>query len=192
MARPREFDEEVVLQKAMELFWERGYQATSTADLVEHLGIGRASMYATFGSKHELFLKALDRYIQARVTSLTDVLSQPGPVLPAVRLVVDLFMRRASNNELPGCLVVNTAAELAPADPGAARRVQASWVALETGLASALTRAQAQDELPANKDPQALASMLLVFIQGLLVVGKGDPNPARLRMAAQQVLSILD
>lgn len=192
MARPKEFDEEVVLGRAMELFWERGYQATSTSDLVDHLGIGRASLYATYGSKHELFLRALDAYIQARVTTLTDVLSQPGPVLPAVRKVLDLFVKRALDGDRPGCMVVNTAAELAPADSEAARRVQASWVALETGLASALTRARAQGELPADKDPHALASFLMVFIQGVLVVGKGDPNRERLVIASREALSILD
>lgn len=176
----------------MELFWERGYQATSTSDLVDHLGIGRASLYATYGSKHELFLRALDAYIQARVTTLTDVLSQPGPVLPAVRKVLDLFVKRALDGDRPGCMVVNTAAELAPADSEAARRVQASWVALETGLASALTRARAQGELPADKDPHALASFLMVFIQGVLVVGKGDPNRERLVIASREALSILD
>jgi TetR/AcrR family transcriptional regulator, transcriptional repressor for nem operon len=192
MARPREFDQDVVLNRAMELFWDQGYQATSMDNLVEHLGIGRASLYATFGSKHELFLKALDAYIQARVTSLTDVLSQPGPVLPAVRKVVGLFLRRASDLERPGCMVVNTATELATSDPQAGRYVQRSWMALESTLASALARARAQGELAADRDPHALASFLLVFIQGMLVVGKGDPDPVRLKIAAEQALTLLD
>src|SRR5690606_417387 len=111
---------------------------------------------------------------------------------PAVRKVLDLFVKRALDGDRPGCMVVNTAAELAPADSEAARRVQASWVALETGLASALTRARAQGELPADKDPHALASFLMVFIQGVLVVGKGDPNRERLVIASREALSILD
>jgi TetR/AcrR family transcriptional regulator, transcriptional repressor for nem operon len=191
MARPKEFDEDVVLQRAMEMFWERGYQATSTADLVEHLGIGRASLYGTFGSKHELFLRALDRYVDARVESLTAVLTTPGPVLPAIETVVNLFVKRASDLERPGCMVVNTAAELGPSDALAARRVQSTWSSLESTLASALLRARAQGEISEDKNPDAIASFLTVFIQGLLVVGKGAPNPKRLRLAAGQALSIL-
>jgi TetR/AcrR family transcriptional regulator, transcriptional repressor for nem operon len=192
MARPKEFDQDVVLNRAMELFWDQGYQATSMDNLVEHLGIGRASLYATFGSKHELFLKALDSYIQARVTSLTEVLSQPGPVLPAIRKVVMLFLKRASDLDRPGCMVVNTAAELATSDPQAGRYVQRTWMALESTLASALARARAQGELAPDRDPHAMASFLLVFIQGMLVVGKGDPDPDRLKSAAEQALNLLN
>ncbi len=85
MARSKEFDPDVVLGRALELFWQRGYEATSMADLVEHLGIGRASIYATFGSKHDLYLKALERYVRTRDPDLVESLSQPGPALPAVR-----------------------------------------------------------------------------------------------------------
>lgn len=191
MARPKEFDEDVALRKAMELFWEQGYGATSMDNLVEHVGIGRASLYATFGSKRDLFLRALDAYIQERVTRLTEVLSQPGPVLPAITTVLRMFMLRATNLDQPGCMVVNTASELATRDAQAARQVQRSWLALESTLASALARARAQGEISQDRDPHALASFLLVFIQGILVVGKGDPDAERLRVASDQALSVL-
>ncbi|CAM5304009.1 hypothetical protein SVIOM74S_00836 [Streptomyces violarus] len=99
MARTKEFDPDAALQSALELFWRRGYEATSMSDLVEHLGIGRASIYATFGSKHELYLKALDRYAETRDPSLLAELSQPGPALPAVRAVVRRFAAEAG---IPG------------------------------------------------------------------------------------------
>ncbi len=82
MARTKEFDPDAALQSALELFWRRGYEATSVADLVEHLGIGRASIYATFGNKHELYLKALDRYAEGRDAVLLAELSQPGTRCP--------------------------------------------------------------------------------------------------------------
>ncbi|MEU6550162.1 TetR/AcrR family transcriptional regulator [Streptomyces sp. NPDC046915] len=194
MARTKEFDPDAALQSALELFWRRGYEATSMSDLVEHLGIGRASLYATFGSKHELYLKALDRYQQSCDGPLLRELSQPGPALPAVRAVVRRFASEAATGErrLSGCLVTNTAAELAPHDPAAARRVQHSWDRLETMLHSALIRAQAQGELAADRDPQTLARMLLVLLQGLRVVGKASPDPARVRDAAEQALTLLD
>ncbi|MGW6522259.1 TetR/AcrR family transcriptional regulator [Streptomyces sp. NPDC054962] len=194
MVRTKEFDPDAALQSALELFWRRGYEATSMADLVEHLGIGRASLYATFGNKHDLYLKALDRYGEKHQPLLLEELSQPGPALPAVRAVVRRFAAEATDegSRAYGCLVTNTAAELAPHDAAAARRVERSWEHLETLLESALVRARAQGELSAGRDPQGLARMLLVLLQGLRVVGKASPDPARVRDAAEQALTLLD
>ncbi|QTD98396.1 TetR/AcrR family transcriptional regulator [Streptomyces cyanogenus] len=194
MARTKEFDPDAALQSALELFWQRGYEATSMADLVEHLGIGKASLYATFGSKHELYLRALDRYGQTQNPRMTRELSTPGPVLPAVRALVRRFAAEATAEATreQGCLVTNTAVELAPHDREAARRVEHSWGALETLLHSALVRAQAQGELTADRDPLALARLLLVLLQGLRVVGKASADPARVRDAAEQALALLD
>ncbi|MFJ4519904.1 TetR/AcrR family transcriptional regulator [Streptomyces sp. NPDC088810] len=194
MARTKEFDPDAALQSALELFWRRGYEATSMADLVEHLGIGKASLYATFGSKHELYLRALDRYGQAQNPRLTRELSRPGPVLPAVRALVRRFAAEAAAEATreQGCLVTNTAVELAPHDREAARRVEHSWDTLETLLHSALVRAQAQGELAGDRDPPALARLLLVLLQGLRVVGKASADPARVRDAAEQALALLD
>ncbi|MEV5876113.1 TetR family transcriptional regulator [Streptomyces sp. NPDC052101] len=194
MARTKEFDPDAALQAALELFWRRGYEATSMADLVEHLGIGRASLYATFGSKHELYLRALDRYGQTHNPLLTRELSRPGPVLPAVRAVVRRFAAEAAADPTreQGCLIVNTAVELAPHDRAATRRVEQSWDHLETLLHSALVRARAQGELAADRDPLALARTLLVLLQGLRVVGKASPDPARVRDAAEHALALLD
>lgn len=194
MARTKEFDPDAALQSALELFWRRGYEATSVADLVEHLGIGRASLYATFGTKRELYLKALDRYAESRDPLLVAELSQPGPALPAVRALVRRFAAEAAapDQRLNGCFVTNTAAELAPHDPAAARKVELSWEHIETPLHSALVRAQAQGELARDRDPRALARMLLVLLQGLRVVGKASDDPARVRDAAEQALTLLD
>ncbi|MFI6102835.1 TetR/AcrR family transcriptional regulator [Streptomyces sp. NPDC051310] len=194
MARTKEFDPDAALQSALELFWERGYEATSMADLVDRLGIGRASIYATFGSKHELYLKAMDRYAETREPDLVVQLSQPGPALPAVRAVVRRFAAEASSDEerLVGCFFTNTAAELAPHDRAATRRVEISWEHIETALHSALVRAQAQGELPADRAPRALARTLLVLLQGIRIVGKASGDPARVRDAAEQTLALLD
>ena len=194
MARTKEFDPDTALQAALELFWRRGYEAASMSDLVDHLGIGRASLYATFGSKHELYLKALERYDRAGLPPIVRELSQPGPVLPAVRALVRRYADEATaeNLRLNGCFITNTAAELAPHDPAAARHVERNWDQLEAVLHSALVRAQAQGELPADRDPLALARMLLVLLQGLKVVGKASPDPARARDAAEQALALLD
>ncbi|MFK4064502.1 TetR/AcrR family transcriptional regulator [Streptomyces sp. NPDC029674] len=194
MARTKEFDPDAALQSALELFWRRGYEATSMADLVEALGIGRASIYATFGNKHDLYLKALERYGEIQQPLLLGELAQPGPALPAVRGVVRRFGAEsvAEDGRLTGCFITNTAAELAPHDPAAARCVERSWDHIETLLHSALVRAQAQGELPEDRDPLTLARMLLVLMQGVRVVGKATKDPARVRDAVEQALSLLD
>src|ERR1700743_2734758 len=99
MSRTKEFDPDAVLQKALELFWERGAEATTMADLVSPLGIARASIYATFGDKHSLYVRALDRYVQARDPGLVEMLSQPGPVLPAVRALVEAYAAESAGDE---------------------------------------------------------------------------------------------
>ncbi len=192
MSRTKEFDPDAVLQRALGLFWERGYEATSMADLVEHLGIARASIYATFGDKRTLYLRALDRYVRTRDPDPVEMLSQPGPVLPAIRALVEAYATESVCDERRrGCLVVNTAVELMSRDPQAARQVEANWDALETALTSALTRARAQGEIPRDKEPRALARFLLVVLQGIRVLGRAHPDPGRLRDAAAQALNIL-
>ncbi|MBO2451823.1 TetR/AcrR family transcriptional regulator [Actinomadura barringtoniae] len=190
MARTKEFDPDAALERALELFWERGYEATSMADLVEHLGIARASIYGTFGGKHELYLKALERYLQVKDPAIVQALSQPGRVLPAVRALIERYAEESITTD-HGCMVVNTAVELAARDPAAARAVETSWTTLETSLTSALTRAQAQGELAPDKDPRALARLLMTLFQGMRVMGRAGTEPARLRDAARQAQTLL-
>ena len=192
MARTKEFDPDAALQRALELFWERGYEATSMTDLVEHLGVARASIYATFGGKHELYLKALQRYLENTDPVIMTGLSQPGPALPAVRSLLERYVEEVITDERRlGCMVVNAAVETAPRDAAAARFVEASWAHLEAALTSALIRAQVQGELAGDADPRALARFLLVFFQGLRVLGRAPVDAGRLRDAARQALALL-
>ncbi|MET8862135.1 helix-turn-helix domain-containing protein [Nonomuraea sp. NPDC049421] len=187
MARTKEFDPDVALQHALELFWERGYESTSMADLVERLGVAKASIYATFGGKRELYVKALDRYVRGR--DVIGPLSQPGPAVPAVRALLDSYVATCLADELRrGCMVVNSAVEFAARDPAVLAKVAASWTELETALTGALVRARAQGEIPSGKDPQALAAFLLVLLQGLQVLARADPDPRRLRDAVDQAM----
>lgn len=192
MARTKEFDPAVALDRALDLFWQRGYETTSIADLVEHLGIARASMFATFGCKHELFMKALQRHLELVDARITAELARPGPALPAVKGLIDLFVNEScAENRFLGCLVTTAAVELAARDSDVARLVESSWARTETALASALSRARAQEELPADADPHAIARFLLVFFQGIWVLER-TPDPAtRLRDAGRVAASIL-
>lgn len=104
----RHIGTDVAVARALELFWKQGYEATSMADPVEHLSIGRASLYNTFGSKHELYLKALDRYLLESDPSPLEFLSRPGPALPLVRALVERCAQDAACDvKRRGCMVVN-------------------------------------------------------------------------------------
>lgn len=193
MARTKEFDPDEVLDEAMALFWCQGYEATSTADLVEHLGIARASLYATFGSKHELYLRALDRYRERTDQAVLEALSRPGNALPAVRSLVGNYADAVLGDPVRrGCLVVNAAVERMAFDDSVAYRIESSWTGIEVALHSALLRAWAQGELRADADPRALARFLLVFLQGIRVLGRGRPDRDRIQDAVRTALSLLD
>lgn len=192
MARSKEFDPGVALDQALELFWERGYEATSMADLVAHLGVAKASIYATFGGKQEFFAKALRRYLDLTDPKIMADLSQPGPVIPAVKALIGRYADEAAGEDRHlGCMVVNSAVELAARDAGVARLVETSWAHLETTLTSALLRARAQGELASGADPRALARFLLVFLQGVRVLGRAPDAAVRLRDAARVAVSLL-
>jgi TetR/AcrR family transcriptional repressor of nem operon len=188
VARTKEFDPDVALRAAMDLFWRKGYEATSMQDLVDHLGVGRGSIYATFGSKHELYLLALDRYARESGDRSLELLSRPGPALPAVRALVEGFLAEALTDSR-GCFVTNTAVEC-PHDPPIARKVESNWDGLETLVAGALTRARNQGELAEDKDPRALARFVVTIAQGLKVLAK-VPDERRMRDAVDQAMTLL-
>ncbi|HEY4018971.1 MAG TPA: helix-turn-helix domain-containing protein, partial [Pseudonocardiaceae bacterium] len=113
MGRTKDFDPDTALDAAMDLFWRKGYEATSIQDLVEHLGVARASLYATFGTKHDLYLRALDRYTENDTYSSLAWLAEPGPVLPALRAgLVAIAQDCVADVEGKGCLVTNTTVEM--------------------------------------------------------------------------------
>lgn len=192
MARTKEFDPDSALRAALDLFWRQGFEATSMQDLVDHLGIGRASIYATFGNKHDLYLRALDRYCEDVSGSAMYELSKSGPAVPAVRRLVESFAEQALvDPDRKGCFVTNTAVECLPRDEQAAQRVDIGLNSLEAAIAGALTRARAQGELSAEKDPQALARFLVTVLQGIRVIAK-RPDRQRLRDTVEHALSLLD
>jgi TetR/AcrR family transcriptional repressor of nem operon len=192
MARPKEFDPDVALTRAMELFWCRGFEATSVQDLVTHLGISRASMYATFGGKRQLYLAALQRYRTALAGSLVARLDGAEPVLPAVRGVLRSLAEEAlADTERCGCLAVNAAMEVAPRDPDVSSMVSGTMLEVEQALHRALERAQASGELSTQHDPRALARFLGSTINGLRVTGKATPDRDRLDDVIAVTLSAL-
>ncbi|RDI66173.1 TetR/AcrR family transcriptional regulator [Nocardia pseudobrasiliensis] len=191
MGRAKEFDPDVALRAAMELFWRKGYEATSIQDLVEHLGLGKGSIYGAFGGKRELFLKAVERYSADGRLGLLDRVSTPESPLEGVRELVRWYARDSlADNDRKGCLMTNTAVEL-PGDEAAVRVVANDLDTMETVLTGALLRARAHGELAADRDPAAIARFLVTLLQGIRVVGKTALRERLLGDAVEQALAVL-
>lgn len=193
MPRPKEFDREAVLDRAMGAFWSKGYAATSVEDLVAHMGIQRGSLYGTFGDKRTLFLTALDRYQRVVARELFEALETPGSGIEAIRRFFRLRVEGSLDRRRPhGCLVTNSAVELSRRDRGAAAKVGGSLVKLEAAFLRALERARAAGELAATQDLRALARFLTSSAQGLSVMAKTFPDRAALEEVVEVVLSVLE
>lgn len=193
MARPREFDYDQVLDKAVTTFWSKGYEATSIQDLVDATGLHRGSLYAAFGSKQELFLTVLDRYNSVVVQRLLEVLDGEASGQAAIhRFFATLIEHCLNAGPLRGCLVTNSAVERGLSCPETAARVGACLERLELGFLRCLERMQATGELAGDKDIRALARHLTSVLQGLLVIGKIRAERAVLEDIVAVGLSVLD
>ena len=192
MPRPKAFDPDAALQKAMQVFWERGYEATSVQDLVQGMGINRFSLYSTFGDKHRLFVAALERYRETVVADLVGELEQSTAGLAAIRrFFARLVKFFASAQGWRGCLITNTAVELAPHDPQAAAKVQDYVVRLEEAFYRVLLQAQQTQQLATSHACRDLARFLTGSALGLGVLAKTSPGRQALEGYVAVVLSVL-
>lgn len=192
MARHKEFDKEEVLQKAMDVFWEKGYEATSVQDLVQQMGINRGSLYDTFGDKHSLFLKALDCYsndFDKHLKALTA--AEMG--VEAIRLFFrDRLQVLTASKGCKGCLMTNSTVELGTHDPKAAAKVTANRLRLEHFFGQVLGRAQKRGEISPRADIRALARFFANSAIGLSVVAKTSPSPEVLEDIVGVTLAVLE
>lgn len=190
--RPREFDEQAVLDTAMDLFWEQGYEATGVAELSERCGIGRQSMYNTFGDKKALYMQALNRYSCERLDEVIERLEAPGSPLANVHSLLDAWEANWEDPEFRGCLMVNSMAELGVRDAEIKARLDRMLQKLEDAIYTALRRAQEQGELAMDRDPRALARTITITGQGLAVVGKVASSPTYARDVLATTRQLLD
>lgn len=192
MARPKAFDRDQALSAAMQVFWVKGYEATSLEDLLAAMNIGRQSLYDTFGDKRALFMAALERYRELSDAYLHGCLAEAPTVKAGFRRLFMQVVEEPEAHQRRGCLLVNSAVELAPHDPATARLVVAYQRATERLFRRGLELAQARGEVAAGRDVRALARYLVSALQGLRVMAKADPNRAVLRDVVSVALAALD
>jgi TetR/AcrR family transcriptional repressor of nem operon len=192
MARHKAFDQEDVLDKAVAVFWAKGYEATSMQDLVDAMGIQRGSLYATFGSKQQLFLQSLERYGKVVVKQFLDILqSKPSGVESIELFFAQLVEHLLTAGPLRSCLVTNSAIERGLRDEATKQQVLHLLNALEKGFYKTLQRANEKGELSQNLDLKKVASFLTSNMQGLLVIGKVCSERSVLEGINQVTLSII-
>ena len=189
--RPKAFSRDEVLTKAMDLFWSQGYTATGLRDLLDHLGIGRQSLYDTFGSKHALFVEALRLYDQQVTQQTEQMLEAPGSPLQNLRATVRAWSTNATAPPCRGCLINNSITELSLHDPAVADVVRGHLRRLEAVLQRTLERAVAAGELPPDTDVRMLARFFTNTCQGMIVMGKAGMGRAALEDVAGVALSVL-
>jgi TetR/AcrR family transcriptional repressor of nem operon len=178
MARTREFDPATALDAAMKVFWRNGYYATSIEDLVEATGVSRYGLYGVYENKHGLFLAALDHYMTTVVGELASVLHQQDASLDAIKdFVSRLGEFAAKPSGRIGCLLWNTASEVAPHDKVAARKVAEFRTYLSTGFEAALCTAVARGELSGGFDSKREADFLAGVVQTLAALARSHAEP---------------
>jgi TetR/AcrR family transcriptional regulator, transcriptional repressor for nem operon len=171
--RPREFDMDEALDKAVRVFCERGYHATSVGDLTEAMQLASGSVYKAFKDKRAVFLAAFDRYKVVHDQELQDAVRTGKTGLDRIRRALTFFVEASHGVEgRRGCLVVGSAAELATFDEEIAQRVAAAVEKSEALMAELIRQGQSDGSIPTTIDSSATAQLMLCLLQGMRVVGK--------------------
>ncbi|MFH9674166.1 TetR/AcrR family transcriptional regulator [Streptomyces sp. NPDC017405] len=196
MARPRTFDEERALDAAMRTFWEKGYEATTTQDLCTATGLGRSSIYNTFKSKHDLFQRALHRYMTTMNAEQLHLLEDPARggadrIRALFAAVLDGDARNRPAGRSLGCLTVNTTVELAGRDAAAAGMLERDTARRLAALRAAVEAGRRDGSITSSRDPGDLARFLNAAVAGLRVSAQGGADRAALDAIAAIALDAL-
>jgi AcrR family transcriptional regulator len=191
MARPREFDEERVLRAAAGVFRRVGYAGASVQALTEATGLGKGSLYGAFGSKHGLYLAALDQYTDSSVgvTRQEFAVSDDPPVAELREYLDEIAV--GSSNGSPSCMLTGATAELSEHDAPVAQRVHAAFDEISDMLRASVERGQADGTIASGVDPQTAADLLLAVARGIDVLGHAGIPGERLTRAAEAAVAAL-
>lgn len=192
MGRPKSYDRDTVLQRAMELFWLNGYDGTSTTDLAEVMGVNRYSLYAEFGSKRGLYGAALDRYLDLELPAFIAELLDPEAGLESIRAVIRRFGDAAGQPGTErGCMGCNAATERSHHDTDTRAMIARYVELLRSSFERALRNAIDKGELLPTADPLAWSHRLTTTMLGLFVLVRSQLEGTVARGAATAVLDEL-
>jgi TetR/AcrR family transcriptional regulator, transcriptional repressor for nem operon len=177
VGRPREFELDDAVRRAMGVFWDRGYHDASLPDLLDGMELSRGSFYKAFADKRGVYLRALDLYIEEAIRKVGEILhSNPSPK----SAIKDAFFQQVEESSgkegLRGCFVVLSAVEMLPADEEVSARIARLFRRLQDLYAAAIIRAQALGEIDPELDERTLARFLVCQIQGMRVLGKAGAD----------------
>ncbi len=193
MPRAKSFDEEEILEKAMMVFWNKGYHDTSIEDLVQELGLKRGSIYHTYGGKKELFYKALELYRLKGLELFGLFFQDSVKVKDGLRvLFVHTINSTISDPNKAGCFVANTTLEMIPGDPYIQELITRHQNGIETLFYDRLLIGKKNGEISGNMDLKIFSSLLYTMISGIRVVGKVHTDPKVLLKGFDTLLSMLD
>lgn len=190
MPRIKAFDETETLNKAMELFWKKGYQSTSVQDLVDHLGINRASLYDTYGGKKELFMRAFEGYQEFTKNTYYELLYAQPNVMEGFRKLFEHVVRE--NTDRRGCFSVNVTTELVPEDQDLKEMLRINQMQFERLFFDYLKSGEVMGEISRGKDLKAFANLLFTLYNGVQVISKIESAPSRQLAAVEVVLQLLE
>jgi TetR/AcrR family transcriptional regulator, transcriptional repressor for nem operon len=192
MARPREFDEQFVLKAVMQCFWNRGYEATSVKDLVDKTGITAASLYNAFGDKRALFRAALDQYIESSVGERIRHCETFAPREAIGGFFQDILNRSLTDRDHKGCLLVNSALEIAPHDAEFQEVIATVFHRIERFFLRCIKAGQADGTITPSVPAHDLARHLLGVLLGVRVLARVRPERALLEGVVRPALAVLD
>ncbi len=188
----KSFDIDDAVERATEVFWAKGYEATSLSDLLAAMGINKGSFYNAFGSKHDLFVRGLLKYGQEQhATVIAELSALNEPVLAIRKLFDFLIDQSAVDRDKKGCLLVNTALDLPNQETGIAKIVKSSMDDLETFFRDQLNDGIKTGDVPKSVDPDKTAKALVSLVVGLRVLARGVYQPADLQAIKQQAVELI-
>jgi len=189
MAMVRQFDEEAVLGKVLDVFWTCGWQATSMADLAQATEVQRGSLYHAYGGKEQLFVLAFERYAARVLEEVQEALDAPSARQALQRFFDVLIVSMTGDAPPRGCFTTRTAVESDVAGPAIQARVRALLDRLEAVISHAMSRDTVRSSLVVP--PEHAAQMLIVFTRGLAVIERLNHDPEQLREMASQMIGLL-
>ena len=192
MARPREFDEEAVLDAAMQCFWRRGYEATSVRDLVEKTGITSASLYNAFGDKRALYARAFEQYVEESIGDRIRRCEALEPRAAISAFFAEILKRSLGDPQHKGCMMVNAALDVAPHDPDFQKIVAGVLVRVEQFFLGCVEAGQADGTITRSLSAANLAHHLLGVLIGIRVLARVRPERALLEGVIAPALALLD